>query len=443
MTKKRFSMLKLMLTAVLAMILCFGMALPAFAGEDPPTIPTPTEAAITKILQMPEGTVTPTITFTFTMSPVSLNGDSTSGALASMPAAWTRTIGYTSADDTDNITTPVAGAISIAKEVNIFGTAPPVLWDHAGVYVYKVTETGPGSFDAHTGDFDDIYTQSQAEYEITVYVKEGATPGTFVIEAVAASKTKTDEGTAVPGGEKIDPTPGGDGDEYEYSQMIFTNTYRQNNGVKEPEDPDEVEDGSVFDISKAVSGDFADASKYFAFDVKIANNSKFGAYPGQTLMAYVLEESSTGWEVVTAIDNYATIEEDDFGMKYIQFTAGTALTINLKHGQKLAFIDLPVGAVVDVTEQAAVSYEPAYSLTLGGGTPASDNASANTALGFSGKYIGGAGANIAAFTNHYESTTPTGIIVDNLPYIILIAIALIAIVAYVAYRYRRNARYEK
>lgn len=47
------------------------------------------------------------------------------------------------------------------------------------------------------------------------------------------------------------------------------------------------------------------------------------------------------------------------------------------------------------------------------------------------------GTNTVAFTNEYQSASPTGIFMDNLPFILLILVAVGGIVAYLAVKRRK------
>jgi hypothetical protein len=52
----------------------------------------------------------------------------------------------------------------------------------------------------------------------------------------------------------------------------------------------------------------------------------------------------------------------------------------------------------------------------------------------------GEAANGAVFTNAYEDVSPTGIVMDNLPYLLLLLLAAAGLGGYVAARARRHAR---
>ena len=88
---------------------------------------------------------------------------------------------------------------------------------------------------------------------------------------------------------------------------------------------------------------------------------------------------------------------------------GTECTFNLKHGDSITFIDLPIGATFTVTE---TSYsESGYVTTIDGET----GSSKTVTLAETNSDI--------AFVNTKDVTIDTGIELDTLPFVILLAIA--------------------
>lgn len=416
--KKRLKEIRRRLPAIaLAVAMCLGTAASAFAAGDPilGTEAAPAQAAITKKLTMPIGTTTPGATFTFHVQPISVDSRTDSGDLATMPALGDVNIGFS---DTDTGIVDSGTKTIIKQSGNLFAGAQ---FPHAGVYVYKVTEDQ--AVTGYVPAANETYTFSPAEYTFTVYIRNGGS-GLYVA-AVASTITVTDSSSGNSAiGDKVDPTPNGDPNvNGDYSKMIFTNIYSKTAGGVDPTDPTD----QALAISKAVTGDYADKSKYFAFDV-VAN--KPGVVPGSnvTYMAYVLDDSNN---IVTSTDNYATLQTDSNSQKYIEFPAGTIMTVNLKHNQKLVFTDLQIGASYDVTEQAVQNYTASYSYVANGTTPvAHSNTSPNTSCGFSGILIG-ENANSAAFTNDYQTITPTGVIINNLPFVMILLLATGAFAAFV------------
>lgn len=410
---KRSKSLTKVITLVLAVMLCLSCASMVLAD----TVPEAESAAITKKLQMPEGTTTPTATFTFTIVGTSLDGSTETADVALIPAilSGSTTLSFASTD---------AGATAdgikvVTKQTeNLFPAS--ITWPRAGIYAYTIKETAD-TWSA-TGE---SMTYSAAEYLVRVYVKNG-TSGPE-IDLITCAVVVVDNSTQTEG-EKIDPTLPGSG----HSNMVFTNTFIKNTDTGE---------GAVapLAISKTVSGDYGDRSKPFAFSITATKTALETGSP--VYKAYLMEGTSvvaTITTATTATDNIETVAE---GNDYIKFPTGTAVTVNLKHGQSLKFIDLPVGAKYTVTETApGANYTASVSLVVNGAEPVVSNASdANTALTVPSTLIGD-NANSAAFTNAFNdnSVTPTGIVVENLPFILIIALAVIALVVFIVAKSRKR-----
>jgi hypothetical protein len=103
---------------------------------------------------------------------------------------------------------------------------------------------------------------------------------------------------------------------------------------------------------------------------------------------------------------------------------------------------LHIGAGYTVTEAATVDYTPSVDLTVNGVGPTTTNGTVNTLLGVGdpNPVLIGENANSAAFTNTYKTVTPTGLDVDDLPFILMLVLVAGAAVAFVAVKYRRRAQ---
>ena len=430
MRQKRTKMIKLLSTMAIVVMLVFGMIMPALAADySEGTEANPARGAITKKLQMPAETVTPTATFSFAFAKKDLDGSTSAPDLALMPTLGPITVSFAAAD----VGTTAAGIKTVSKESANFVAG--AVWPRAGVYTYTVTETA-GTYTLNaTPPPTETMVYSQAVYEVEVWVANSATPGGAPWVHYIVSKSITTDTGGTGGGAKEDPTPGGDGTTYFESQMIFMNTYTKRNGGPDPEDPND----EVFRLSKVVSGTMADQTRYFSFSVTV-NSPAVGVAPNATYVGYVVENVAGTPTVVTSAANYAGTISAAGG---ISFTAGTPLTILLKHGQRLVFTDLYVGSSFTVTEAAAADYTPSYVLTLNNVAGAAVNGVKNTALTApsSGVAYLGELTNIAAFTNTHDMVTPTGIAVDNLPYYALFSMAVIAFILFVLIKARRNAKY--
>ena len=365
----------------------------------------PAGAAITKILQLPEGTKVPKADFKFTVKSMSVDGkDATT---ANMPVIGAVTIPFAG----NETGAPAGNIVTLPKEsADIFAG---VTFPHAGIYVYEITEqinTYPAD-PAH-----EVMTYSEARYTLTVYVHNKTAPATGTyIYAIGARVNAKDDGT--PGTGKVDTTPGG-GDDYDYSQMIFKNTYVKTNGG-DPEKPGTDIDKATLAISKTVTGTYGDRTAYFDFTLKVTAPALVPHTPtAPVYKAYVVE-------------NGAVVGT------YIEFASGTANTFRLRHDQKLIFLNTPVGTVYDVKETADTAYETSYIVTTNG------IAGAKTSGLVTGNQLIGEAANKTDYINTRDDVTPTGLNLNDLPFMGMILLAIGGFIAFVVLKTRKGRRCTK
>ena len=394
--KRRFAVIAL----ALAMVLTMGASVFAETATGD-TADNSTGFYITNILKIAEGITVPDETFTFTFA----KGDSSyendaayvDPANTAYPDLAAAAVTYSAedraADGTDTEITKVSDKITVDASK----------FPHSGMYVYKVTETA-GSTEGMSYDTESVYF-------VKVYIKNSK----------AGEKTVADIEIS-DGKEKVDATNDGgeeasNGEDGSYdvngNGFVFTNTYTKEITVNPGDSEGENKDGA-FVLEKKITGDYAGADDVFKFDVTVD-------YP----------DTYTGAAKASTGDFEAT------------FADGQKVTVSLKGGQMMKFASLPAGTKVTVNEQAFENYIANYVAKHGvndaknGAAEASSNNSAkNTALSAGALTVGDYGAN-AEYTNAFESVAPTGIIINNLPYILLIAIALGGIVMFT-----RKRRYE-
>ena len=427
--------IKKLLTLVFAIAMCLSIATTAFAANGVPIVTDdedkPVEAAITKLLQMPYGTVLPAADFEFVVTPISYETDTTPAVVNAMPKLGTNNEFKISFAGTETGTTAANSDVTeyVKETANIFAG---VTFPTAGVYVYEIVERANTYTVNPTPPPYETMTYSLAKYTLNVYVANHSKGGTYV-KAIGDVQTTKDDGT--PGGNKVDPTPGGNQVDYFYSQMIFTNVYYKING-------DVDDDISSFELSKAVAGDFANLDTYFEFEVAVHKPSLVPTASGN-YKAYVIDASGA---VVTAAANYAgTIGSDGS----IAFTSGQEEVVKLKPNQKLVFFDVHVGSTYVVIESAIDDYVASAVITYNGGTANTtvgppgtsstiQNVNDKTALSTDTQFIGEL-ENSAAFTNTHKGSTPTGLDINDLPFIGLIVLAIAALIAFVVVKARKKS----
>lgn len=274
-------------------------------------------------------------------------------------------------------------------------------WTDAGKYEYTVTETG--ATPTIEGDHQKMI-MSQAEYTMDVYVSNG--DNGLEISNIIVNKTKDDKGTAATG--KVDFSNS------DKNTFNFTNTYVQEAGTgTDPinPDPDYTTYGSL-DVSKMIKTDAADTpdtNKEFEFTATFA-------FP-------------TGTDATT-LGAKATIEDSTTTI------TGASHTFKLKHNQNVKFTGLPVGTKISVTESATPNYKGSADVVINNGTKEKITATKyNEALTVYDKSLG-QNKNTVDVTNTYNYVPTTGIIMNNLPYVLMIALCSAALMAFVAFKRR-------
>lgn len=160
-------------------------------------------------------------------------------------------------------------------------------------------------------------------------------------------------------------------------------------------------------VSKEVAGNLASQSQEFAIDVTFTSDqpvlSTITCGDGQTIVP-------AAW---TQVESMYT----------------TMVTVKLIHGQDVTFNNIPAGVTYTVVEQA--KHE------------APDPNGSNPETGYTVTYEGETGTiaeNVTAAAkviNTKGTTVNTGVVLDSLPYVLLIAVAVVAVVLFTV-RKRRN-----
>ena len=276
-------------------------------------------------------------------------------------------------------------------------------WTDAGKYEYTVTETG--ATPAITDTKHQTMIMSKAEYTMDVYVSNSGSG--FEISNIIVNKKKDDKGTAATGKVDISNT--------DKNGFKFTNTYVQEAGTgTDPVNPgpDYTKYGAL-DVSKIIktdAADTADTNKEFDFTATFT-------FPAGTNAATLGAKAT--------IDGIATD------------ITGTSHTFKLKHNQNVKFTGLPVGTKISVTESGTPNYKGSADVVINNGTKETKTATRyGEALTVSDKSLG-QNKNTVDVTNTYNYVPATGIIMNTLPYVLMIALCGAALMAFVAFKRRR------
>lgn len=275
-------------------------------------------------------------------------------------------------------------------------------WTDAGKYEYTVTETG--ATPAITDTKHQTMFMSKAEYTMDVYVSNSGSG--FEISNIIVNKKKDDKGTAATGKVDISNT--------DKNGFKFTNTYVQEAGTGiDPTDPDPTyaNDGSL-NVTKAIeaNGGTVDTSKMFDFTATFN-------FPTGT-------DANTLGGVKDADGNTIAINE-----------AGT-YTFKLQANKNMKFTGVPVGTKISVVESATPNYKGSAESVFNG-VPQTKVAASKYDEAITVKNTLGQKQNKVDVTNTYNYVPTTGIIMNTLPYVLMIALCGAALMAFVAFKRRR------
>ena len=373
-------MFKKVLAVVAAGAMTMGMAMPTFAAEGGKV----TEAYVSKTYNTEVGKAEK---FSFTATQVKAGtGIITKDANVSIPDI--------------SFTAEQTGTTKQRAKVN-FPT-----FQEAGEYEYTVTETQTADPAVTDGEHEKMI-MSQAEYTMDVYVTEN-TEGNLVIDNIIVKKMKDDKGDDAQGTKVTDI---GDTDTNGFN---FTNTYVQEAGTgtnPTTPDPDYTNYGSL-NVSKTIdaNGGTADTAKQFDFTATF----KFPAGTDAATLGGVKGNGAT-----------ITIGQD-----------GT-YSFKLKTTESMKFTGVPVGTKIAVTESGTPNYKGSAAVVINGTTQDTVTATKyGEAITVSEKSLGQK-KNTVDVTNTYNYVPTTGIIMNTLPYVLMIALCGVALIAFVGFKRRR------
>ena len=392
--KKTF--LKKLVTASIAAVTALSVfrGVPTFADDNDVATAkangeTSAKVAINKVLNIAEGITTPEATFTFTFTPktgTSSNGAPYETISDSNGKIAAKNVVYSKSD----LLPP--NQTSIKKDTgNIFES---VTYTHAGEYVYTVAETqnvGWAQILKNSVPIDSM-TYDNRSYEMHVIVKNKQSSGVY-ISSVYFKLVSTSSTAKVKPSEK--------GELYKYD--LFVNTYRKNAGkITNPNEPtpnkpkpENFNPGAKsLVIKKLVEGDSADKTKDFTFKLTFtkASTDDQGTFVGQV------------------------------GSTSYTFENGKEKTITLHHDQSLVFDNLPAGTRYKLVESGSQGYKATASYNENGvirnqtGTASADFTQTSILVGEK--------TNDNTITNSLPNVTPTGLLIDNLPFILMIGLGL-------------------
>ncbi len=392
--KKSFN-LKKSLALVLALGFSASCLVQVQASGRPPVRQTPVqtvELKIKKVLNLPSADVkTPEVEFKFKFEQHSFNAKE--DQKTKCPAIGDQSVKY-AAKETEATDDKDANKNGVQLIQTTGDVLKGVKFTEAGQYTYKVTEEEK----TLTG-----LVCSKAEYLVSIFVKTKA-DNKFTVDNIQIKKTKDDKGQAV-----TEQKTQYDGSKDESNKFEFNNNYDPKAGNDNPSGKEITEaDKKGFVLQKKVAGEKVNADEPFTFNFTVSKPA--GSNAADTTFDYKI------------VNAQGTAGNKQTG------TYGTDFDVVLKNGERVVFANVLLGSMVKAKETKDAGYT--HSLE----DSKMNNVAVNNVKDIeeTGKPIGDKGDNSIIFVNTQQ--TPTGILLNSLPFIVLALVALAGIVFFVKNR---------
>lgn len=197
----------------------------------------------------------------------------------------------------------------------------------------------------------------------------------------------------------------------EKSDAYFVNTYGKEGTLKE------------LTLSKTVRGGFGDLGEEFTFQVVFHKN----------------DTNYAGAVVKSTTENASIVDSEGKPVTGVM-AFETPYTVTLKHGNNIVFENLPAGVTYEILENGSewntvdgvkVAKKDQYTVTLESGTLTGEKApEATGTISTANVFVG--------FINTHEGQPDMGVVLDNAPYIAMLAIVAIGGVALMLNKRRRD-----
>lgn len=367
--------MKKILSIFIALAMAAMLSITAFAADSNGLYTDMNRVGFSKILKVADGVdISGVNTFTFQFT-----GVNTQGTTAAKADEVFKNLNGGSNEITITVGTQLGGVAygsksfaEIFKDVSNF--------PNAGEFVYKVKETTLGYDDnPETPNITEKLTVDKKEYTVHIYI---VNEGDHVVY----------KGVTVEyGGTKIDPTiteredPEDPTKTLDISGANFVNYYK--------EDVQGTNGQAVLTVVKSITGDYADKTKTFPVYVN-----------------FTIPSTASQRDVsVNSTDSISWTDEKN-GSFYA----------NLSDGGKIEFTKLPVGTTFTVSETQDMYYKSKIT-----GYVASPDTTliSGSRLNIPGKAPITGSNNVVYIENNRTDIIPTGLVIDNLPYIALVLMA--------------------
>lgn len=403
-------MSRLFAAAVLVGTMCLGNVANVNAADVPAEWgPTETpSAAITVEYKMGNDVVTPENDVSFTFKKISAP---TGMNVSDMPAISVGNVKFNAGEDKIKDTSVTDIKVLRKQSDNFLASFKTAMDDTStkmttGEYVYTVKSTSSVT----KAKTNDVFTASNAEYKLNIFVAQD-TNSKLYIKGLSIINTKNDAGIDTGNDAKVDGKPGSTtgGTASNFSGLKFVNEYVAKAGSVDPTDP------SVPDPENP---------KSYAFKVTNTTESK-GTQTGSFEYTMTVTKPSG----ITTTDNTYVYYVN--GTKQTG-TYGTAVKFTLPDTKSMMIQSCYAGSKVTVDQKGVANWTATAETTFNG---VKDSQKLSAAVGKNLKVAEktlGQKENKVAYTNIYKDIAVTGIIVNNFPFIIMIAIAVVAFAGIVA-----------
>ena len=389
------------LSLVLSLAMVVGLGATTFASGPKPGVPQPAverpkELKIKKVLTLPaEGVKTPQQTFTFNFVAQSFDRDTNKAN--ECPQITAATVSYTNNDGKDEQSKkydddPTKNGKQVIKVTD--DILKNVTFTKDGQYTYTVTETEVKT------DGNKIWNSSKAEYLVSLFVQKKGDK--FEVYDIQIQKNKDDDGQ-VPAEKKKTPyTPGiqGDGkteEKWKDNNFVFNNAYEEKAGNNNPSGKTPTDDDKKgFVLDKKVDGD-TDNKITTEFEFKLTVTKDLASKQTDKFKYKVVDKNGTA----------GNEKEGEYG--------ATGNIIKLKAGERVVLSNVLLGSKVEVEETVKNGYTPTVTGKI---TKEKD-----------GFVLTDEGGNAVTFTNKKDPAV--GFILNNLPFIVLVAFAGFGILFFV------------
>lgn len=264
-----------------------------------------------------------------------------------------------------------------------------------GIFVYKIAEVDAGTpgvvYNTDTGALYMIVTVTHRTTGNDHQIVDGQYDYAVALRRASADATVAQALT----GNKVSA-----GD-------AFHNTYGADNAVNGVE------------LKKTVHGNFGDLGKEFTFNVAFTKGANKNYGP-------ITVDNTAGYDIYKAAENGEKGEKVE-GVEGIELVYGQTYIVTLKHNTKITFNNLPAGVTYTMTEKG----KDAVSNTL-------DGLYVVTGEQPNGTVSAGAEVDKVNIVNTNEGSPDMGVVLDNAPYIAMLAIVAIGGVALMLNKRRRD-----